>query len=134
MVHFQIDPHSGLPIYRQVMDQVRYLRLSGALKPGDRLPSIRELSKRLAVNPTTIVKAYTELAHADVVERRQGLGVFLLEAPAEESTLEKTSAQDQALTLAAEQFVREAIRLAASPDQAKNAIEETFRRMEEEQE
>ena len=130
MVHFQIDPHSGLPIYRQIMDQVRYLRLSGVLKPGDRLPSIRELSKRLAVNPTTIVKAYTELAHADVVEMRQGRGVFLLEVPAEESE----SAQDQALTLAAEQFVREAIRLAASPDQAKNAIEETFRRMEEEQE
>ena len=79
MLHIQIDPQSGVPIYRQVMDQVRNYVASGALKPGTQLPSIRELAKNLAVNPTTIVKAYTELEHDRVIEMRQGKGAFLAE-------------------------------------------------------
>jgi GntR family transcriptional regulator len=77
MLHLQIDPHSGVPVYRQMMEQVRYYLASGLLKPGDRLPSIREMAKALSVNPTTVVKAYTELEHGGIIERKHGKGVFI---------------------------------------------------------
>ena len=77
LLHFEINPHSGIPVYRQMMDQVRYYVTAGVLKPGDQLPSIRELSQRLSVNPTTVVKAYSELEHAEVIEMRHGKGAFI---------------------------------------------------------
>jgi GntR family transcriptional regulator len=75
-----MDPHSGVPIYRQLMEQVKYYAASSVLKPGDMLPSIRRLSRDLAVNPTTIVKAYSELQHEGIIELRHGKGVFMTEA------------------------------------------------------
>ena len=80
MIHVQINPGSGLPVYRQVMDQIRYYAASGVLKGGDQLPSIRELSRALGVNPATIVKAYTELEHEGAIEVKQGRGAFLAES------------------------------------------------------
>ena len=76
MISFHINVNSGLPIYRQLMDQLRFYIASGAIQTGEQLPSIRVLAKQLAVNPTTIVKAYNELAHAGVIELRQGKGAF----------------------------------------------------------
>jgi GntR family transcriptional regulator len=75
-----LDTASGLPIYRQVMDQVRRMVASGALGAGERIPSVRELSASLGVNPLTIAKAYQELERAGVVEMRRGLGVFVAAA------------------------------------------------------
>ncbi|MCB9896606.1 MAG: GntR family transcriptional regulator [Planctomycetes bacterium] len=77
MLHYQIDPANSAPAYRQLMAQVQYYVASGAVKAGERLPSIRELARALRVNPSTIVKAYGELEHAGVIERRQGSGVFV---------------------------------------------------------
>lgn len=74
---FQIDPHSGVPVYRQIMDQVRYHLAAGTLVPGQQLPSIRELARSLAVNPTTIVKAYTELEHERIIQLQRGRGAFI---------------------------------------------------------
>ena len=68
MLHFQINPHSGVPVYRQMIDQVNYYVASDALKAGDQLPSIRELAQSLAINPTTVVRVYTELEHEGVIE------------------------------------------------------------------
>jgi GntR family transcriptional regulator len=79
MVHFHITTGTGVPSYRQIMDQVTYHVASGALRGGDPLPSIREMAGRLSVNPSTIVKAYSELAHAGVIELRQGLGAFVVD-------------------------------------------------------
>lgn len=81
MLRLQIDPHSGVPVYRQIMDQIKYHGASGLLKPGGQLPSIRELALSLSVNPTTIVKAYNELQHEGVIEMRHGKGAFLADAP-----------------------------------------------------
>lgn len=67
-----VDPHSGVPIFRQLMDQVRLHIAAGDLKPGDELPSVRSLSVPLGVNPMTISKAYNLLVHDDVLERRPG--------------------------------------------------------------
>jgi GntR family transcriptional regulator len=77
MIHIQIDPSSGIPVYRQIMDQVKYYVASGAISVGAALPSIRELSKTLAVNPSTVVKAYGELGHDGVIEMIHGKGVFV---------------------------------------------------------
>ncbi len=79
MLHFQLDNQSGVPAYRQIMEQIKYYAVSGTLPAGSRLPSIRELSRNLAVNPTTVVKAYTELQHEGVLEMRQGKGAFISE-------------------------------------------------------
>jgi GntR family transcriptional regulator len=72
-----IDPHSGLPVYRQMIDQIKYYVASGTLKAGDQLPSVRELAQRLTINPTTVVKAYSELEHEQVIEIRHGKGAFV---------------------------------------------------------
>jgi len=80
LLHFQISPSSGVPVYRQVMDQVRYYVAGGQLKAGDRLPSIREMAGALHINPTTIVKAYNELQHGGDIEMKHGKGAFITEA------------------------------------------------------
>ncbi len=77
MLHFHIDPHSGVPVYRQMIDQFKYYVASGALKPGEQLPSIRELAQSVAVNPTTVVRVYTELEREGVIEVRHGKGAFV---------------------------------------------------------
>ena len=67
-----VDPHSGVPVYRQLMDQIKFHIASGILKPGEELPSTRALSSELGVNPMTISKAYSFLERDDIVERRPG--------------------------------------------------------------
>jgi GntR family transcriptional regulator len=67
-----VDPHSGVPVYRQLMNQVKFHIASGLLKPGDELPSTRTLSSQLGVNPMTISKAYSYLERDGVIERRPG--------------------------------------------------------------
>lgn len=69
---FTLDPHSGTPIYRQLMDQVRWLTASNTLKPGDALPSVRELAVAHAVNPMTISKAYSLLEAEGILTRQRG--------------------------------------------------------------
>ena len=70
---FYVDPHSGVPIFRQLMDQVRTHIAGSVLRPGDEMPSIRSLSVPLGVNPMTISKAYNLLVHEGILERRPGL-------------------------------------------------------------
>ena len=67
-----VDTQSGVPVYRQLMDQVKFHIASGLLEPGDELPSTRALSQQLGVNPMTISKAYSYLEREQVVERRPG--------------------------------------------------------------
>jgi GntR family transcriptional regulator len=76
-VFLAVDPSSGLPVYRQIMDQVRRMIVAGRLAPGDRLPSIRELATTLQINPLTVGKAYGELEREGSVEMRRGLGMFV---------------------------------------------------------
>jgi GntR family transcriptional regulator len=73
----RINPASGLPIYRQIVDQIRGQIARRLLEPGDRLPSVRELAQTLAANQNTILKVYDQLAAEGIVERRQGDGTFV---------------------------------------------------------
>jgi GntR family transcriptional regulator len=80
LLHLQIDPGSGIPVYRQIMDQVRLLIAAGQLPAGGQLPSIRELARQLRLNPTTVVRAYAELAHQGDLEMVHGKGAFIAAA------------------------------------------------------
>jgi GntR family transcriptional regulator len=76
---FQIDFKSGKPVYLQMVDQVRYAAASGALRPGEPLPSLRPLAEELRLNRNTIAKAYAELESQGIVETLPGKGCFLKE-------------------------------------------------------
>ena len=127
-MRFHVNPSSGLPVDRQIMDQVRYFVASGVLKPGGKLPSIRSLARDLAVNPSTIVKAYTELEHEGSVVNRQGLGAFV----AETSKRMTTKEQKDALARIARQLWVEAVQLGAEAALVEEIIEQERRRIENE--
>ena len=74
---FRIDAGSGVPVYRQLVEQVRREVMLGRMHPGDQLPSLNEVVKALAINPNTVAKAYSELEHEGLVVRRQGVGTFI---------------------------------------------------------
>ncbi len=74
---FRPNPSSGVPIYLQLMEQVKHSIETGALRPGDQLPGIRPLAEQLVINPNTVAKAYRELEHEGVVELRHGAGAFV---------------------------------------------------------
>jgi GntR family transcriptional regulator len=74
---FLLDLHSGMPVYRQIMDQVRGGIASGALAAGDQLPTVRQLAVDLEINPNTVVRAYRELELGGLLETHQGTGTFI---------------------------------------------------------
>ena len=77
---FRPNPSSGVPIYLQLMEQVKHSIETGALRPGEQLPGIRPLAEELVINPNTVAKAYRELEHEGVIELRHGAGAFVSSA------------------------------------------------------
>jgi GntR family transcriptional regulator len=71
------NPSSGVPIYLQLMEQVKHQIETGALRSGEQLPGIRPLAEELVINPNTVAKAYRELEHEGVIELRHGAGAFV---------------------------------------------------------
>lgn len=78
-MHIHLSTKDGMPIYRQIVNQIKYLAASGQLRPGDELPPIRILAQQLLVTPNTVVKAYGELEGQGFIYKRQGAGTFLSE-------------------------------------------------------
>jgi len=78
---FKLSEHSGVPVYRQLMDQVQGAVAAGRLKPGDQLPTIRQTAVDLAINPNTVTRAYRELEIRGLLETQQGTGTFIAEQP-----------------------------------------------------
>jgi GntR family transcriptional regulator len=77
-VIFELNPTSGVPIYRQIVDQARAMVVGGLLRPGDLLPSVRKVARDAAVNPMTVSKAYSRLESEKVVRRVRGQGMEVL--------------------------------------------------------
>jgi GntR family transcriptional regulator len=77
---FHLNHSSGRPIYLQLMDQIKHAIETGALRPGDQLPTIRTLGEELVINPNTVIRAYRDLQHEGVIELRHGSGAFISDA------------------------------------------------------
>ncbi len=122
-MEFRIDPSSRLPIYRQLTNQLREAVARGRVVPEDRLPSVRELSRTLVVNPNTIAKAYTELEREGVLNTRPGLGVFVAR-PKPELTKRVRRERVQAML---DRLLTEAVHLGFSAEEVLALVAERVR-------
>jgi GntR family transcriptional regulator len=86
-VIFRLNPSSGIPLYLQLMEQVKHAVETGALREGDQLPTIRKLAEDLVMNPNTVVRAYRELEHEGVLELKHGSGAYIRESGGERARL-----------------------------------------------
>ncbi len=105
MIDFKLHPKSGIPFYRQIIDQIRYGIATGSLKVGGQLPTVRALAVQLKVNLNTVSKAYRELEIQKVLETQQGTGTFIgavkVEIPSEERSSKLKSICNEFLSIAA---------------------------------
>ena len=94
-MQFRLDMQSGVPVYRQIVDQVHAARASGAVRPGDQLPTVRQLAVDLSINPNTVVRAYRELELTGALTTHQGTGTFITNAKVEHNAAERDRKLDQ---------------------------------------
>jgi len=124
-MYLRLDHHSGEPIYRQIVEAVKYRVACGQLAPDSQLPSIRGLAEELRINPRTVVKAYEELEHAGVVVMRHGQGVFVVDGQA----AVPAGVRRQALADLARRLLAEASRLGAEPEDVLDIVRDEAQRM-----
>ena len=94
-IQLQIDPKSGVPFYRQIIDQVKAAIVTGSIEPGDRLPTVRQLAVDLSVNPNTVSRAYTELELTGLFETQMGSGTFVGQQQVEGDQIERRRLLEQ---------------------------------------
>ncbi len=94
----KIDTKSGVPFYRQIIEQIKFSIARGGLKPGDQLPTVRQLAVDLSLNPNTVIRAYRELEIQDILESQQGSGTFVGRKRPEIDRIERQRMLDQVLT------------------------------------
>lgn len=97
---FTAQPSSGVPIYRQLVTQITSLAAGGQLKPGEFLPSVRNVAESISVNPMTVSKAYSQLEADGVVERVRGRGMRIVDSAADSLTERKSTLRETADDLA----------------------------------
>jgi GntR family transcriptional regulator len=125
-VFIRVESSSGVPITRQIADQIRSHAASGTLVPGDRLPSVRQLSRELLVNQNTILRVYERLTAEGLLERRQGDGTFV----AQNLPRGRGKAQRELLVQQIEQLVHRAIDLGVDEAEIRRLIDTSFARIE----
>ena len=121
----RIESSSAVPVYRQITDQIKYQIASGALRPGDRLPSVRELARRLPVNQNTVLKAYDLLAGEGLLDQRQGNGTFVGEVP---SALKKSERVRQVSAILA-QAAAQAVHFGIKPEELHELLDRQVREL-----
>jgi GntR family transcriptional regulator len=94
----RVNPALPTPIWSQIEEGVRHMVASGALRPGDPLPSVRDLAREQRINPNTVANAYQRLAEAGVVEARRGEGTFVAERPPAMSPAERARVMREGAT------------------------------------
>ena len=97
-MEISIDQKSGVPLYRQIIESVKFAIARGALSPGDKLPTVRQLAVDLEVNPNTVIRAYREMVIEGVLDPQQGSGTFVTNHRPEVDALERGRMLDQILT------------------------------------
>ena len=127
-MYIRIESSSGVPIMRQIADQIRSHAAGGTIAPGDRLPSVRQLAKSLAVNPNTILHVYERLASEGLLERRQGDGTFV----ADTLPRGRAKAQREILALEIDRLTHRAADLGIPADEVHVLLDESFARVAKE--
>jgi GntR family transcriptional regulator len=128
---FQLDFHSGLPIYTQIANQIQGRVASGNLKPGDQLPTVRALALDLRVNFNTVARAYHLLDEARIISTQQGRGTYITEKPPPITTERLRRESLEALT---QRYVSEAMRLDFSQKEIQQIVSEQLKSWKESQE
>jgi GntR family transcriptional regulator len=127
-MYLHLDHHSGEPIYRQIVEAIKYKIASGQLAVDAKLPSIRGLAEELQINSRTVVKAYEELQHAGLVVMRQGQGVFV---SCNQGTTPE-SVRRKAIAAMARRMLSEAFRLGADQQEVLEILRSEAEKMESE--
>jgi GntR family transcriptional regulator len=125
-MEFRIDAAARQPIYRQIVEQVREAVARGRIAPDERLPSVRELSRTLVVNPNTVARAYSELEREGILNTRQGLGVFVA-VPKNELT---KKARKERLFEILDRLLTEAVCLGFTADEVAAAVDDRVKRFQ----
>lgn len=116
----QLDLRSGLPIYLQIIEQIKHQIARGTLNPGDQLQTVRALAQELRVNFNTVARAYRMLDEAGVISTQQGRGTYIMEKPPPELS---ERLRNESLTALASRYVRESRRLGFSSDETRQKLE-----------
>ncbi|MBI4579995.1 MAG: GntR family transcriptional regulator [Planctomycetes bacterium] len=119
----RLESSSAVPVYRQIVDQVRYQIAAGMLRPGDRLPSVRDLARQLPVNQNTVLKAYDLLDREGLIDRRQGDGTFV---QASVPTLKKSERIKQ-LSAILGQAAAQAVHFEISPEELHGLLDRAIK-------
>ena len=127
----QIDFRSGLPIYKQIVNQVQAQVASGILKPGDQLPTVRALAEELRVNFNTVARAYRILDEARIISTQQGRGTYITESPPPTVSERLRRESLEALT---QRFISEAMRLEFSKTEIRQMVSDQLKAWNETQE
>jgi GntR family transcriptional regulator len=125
-----IDQTSSVPIYLQIVEGIERLVASGVLKPGDQLPTVRQLAVDLRLNPNTVARAYLELDRKGVISTQQGRGTFVAERPSHQALVQL---REEKLRTMASRFVLEALSLGYTVTEIRRMIEQETRRWAESQ-
>ena len=120
----QLDFHSGLPIYTQIVNQIQSQLANGILKPGDQLPTVRALASELRVNFNTVARAYRMLDEARIISTQQGRGTFITEKPPPEVSEKLRHESLNALT---HRFITEAFRLGFSEREVSQMVRDNLK-------
>ncbi len=126
-MHLQLNPHSGEPIYRQIVEAIKFQIASGRLAEGEQLPSVRAMAGDLKINMRTVVKAYDELSHAGVVVLQHGKGAFVT-APQRGLTM---GTRRREIVELAKRLLAEAASMGASSDEVVEIVRSVANNMEQ---
>ncbi len=128
-MQLHLSAHDGLPIYRQIVNQVKYLVAAGRLAPGEELPPIRVLAGQLVINPNTVARAYLELEQAGIVTKRHGTGTYVSEA----SSPLKRAERLKVLAARADALLAEARHLDVDLDELVHLVRQRHKSMQTEE-
>lgn len=120
----QLDFHSGLPIYTQIVNQIQSQLANGILKPGDQLPTVRALAQELRVNFNTVARAYRMLDEVRVISTQQGRGTYITEIPPPEV---REKLRHESLAALTQRFVSEAFRLGFSGREVSQMVRDSLK-------
>jgi GntR family transcriptional regulator len=126
----EIDHHSGVPIYRQIKDQVREQIMAGRLKEGEQLISVRELAAQLKVTPVTISKAYSAMEAEGLLERRRGIGLFIAKIHSDK----KEQTKEEIIEALLSKAVTTAIQFGLPYEKTEKMLKDLFLRFRKERE